>query len=121
MCSASTMYRSLIESGLRAGDFALLPVGGGGLSKRGVQLATAMGFRAIVVDSGVDKKELCLRQGAESFVDFREMKDTAAEVIRLCDGIVAHGVFATTPDTHDTILKTRRHPQRAWNILREHT
>lgn len=104
MCSASTMYRSLIESGLRAGDFAVFSGGGGGLGIQGVQLATAMGFRAIVVDSGADKKRLCLKEGAETFVDFKEIKDTAAEVIRLCDGIGAHGVFVTAPASYPTAI-----------------
>jgi D-arabinose 1-dehydrogenase-like Zn-dependent alcohol dehydrogenase len=93
-----------MESGLKAGDFALFPGGGGGLGIQGVQLATALGMRAIVVDSGDDRKELCLRERAEAFVDFRKVKDTAAEVIRLCDGIGAHGVFVTAPAAYPTAI-----------------
>lgn len=39
MCSASTMHRSLIESGLRPSDWVVFPGGGGGVGIQGVQLA----------------------------------------------------------------------------------
>jgi propanol-preferring alcohol dehydrogenase len=64
---------------------------------QGVQIAKAMGLRPIVIDTGSAKRELSLSCGAEHFVDFKEAKDTAAEVIRLTDGIGAHGVIVTSP------------------------
>lgn len=39
MCSASTMHRGLIESGLRPGSWIVFPGGGGGVGIQGVQLA----------------------------------------------------------------------------------
>lgn len=39
MCSASTMHRSLIESGLRPSDWVVFPGGGGGVGIQGIQLA----------------------------------------------------------------------------------
>lgn len=39
MCSASTMHRALIESGLKAGDWVAFPGGGGGVGIQGVLLA----------------------------------------------------------------------------------
>ena len=39
MCSASTMHRALIESGLKAGDWVVFPGGGGGVGIQGVMLA----------------------------------------------------------------------------------
>ncbi|KAF2758723.1 GroES-like protein [Pseudovirgaria hyperparasitica] len=95
MCSASTMYRALANSGLKAGDFACFPGGGGGVGIQGVQLAKAMGFRPVVTDSGADKKKLALEMGAEAFVDFREVEDVPKAVVEACDGIGAHGVFVT--------------------------
>lgn len=54
-----------------------------------------MGMRPIAIDGGEAKKELCLSMGAEAFVDFRETKDVAAEVIKIADGIGSHGVLVT--------------------------
>ena len=39
MCSASTMHRALIDSGLKAGQWVVFPGGGGGVGIQGVQLA----------------------------------------------------------------------------------
>jgi len=95
MCSASTMHRSLIDSGLKPGQWVVFPGGGGGVGIQGVQLAKAMGMRPIVIDGGEQKRKLALSMGAEHFIDFRETKDIAAEVIKIADGIGAHGVCVT--------------------------
>lgn len=95
MCSGSTMYRSLVESGLKAGDWAVFPGGGGGVGHMGVQLAKAMGLRVIVIDGGEAKRELSLRLGAEHFVDFTQVSSVEAEVLRLTSGKGAHGIFVT--------------------------
>ena len=97
MCSASTIYRSLAEAALQPGNWAVFPGGGGGVGIQGVQLARAMGLRVIAVDTGTAKRDLCLRMGAEHFVDFKETQDTVKEVVSLTDGIGAHGVFVTAP------------------------
>ncbi|PNS15910.1 Alcohol dehydrogenase 4, mitochondrial [Sphaceloma murrayae] len=93
MCSATTVYRSLVGSELRAGDIACFPGGGGGVGIQGVQLAEAMGFRPIVVDSGAGKRKLAMECGAEAFVNFKEVKDVAAAVVEAADGVGVHGVF----------------------------
>ena len=95
MCSASTAYRSLIEAELKAGDWACFLGGGGGVGIQGVQLAKAMGYRPLVVDSGSDKRKVALEVGAEAFVDYGELENVAEEVIRVCDGVGAHAVFVT--------------------------
>jgi propanol-preferring alcohol dehydrogenase len=69
MCSASTMVQSLELSGLKPGQWAVFPGGGGGVGIQGVRLAKAMGFRPIAIDTGEDKRELCTRLGAEAFID----------------------------------------------------
>ena len=94
MCSASTAYSSIKESGLRPGEWAVFPGGGGGVGIQGVQLAVAMGLRVVIVDTGAERKALGEKYGAEHFVDFNETEDTAAEVVRLTNG-GAHAVFVT--------------------------
>lgn len=89
------MICSLESSGLKPGNWACFPGGAGGVGIQGVQLAKAMGFRPIVVDTGDDKREFALKMGAEAFVDFRTCGDVAGEVKRVAGGVGAHGVFVT--------------------------
>ncbi|KAL9096563.1 MAG: hypothetical protein Q9165_001050 [Trypethelium subeluteriae] len=92
MCSASTIYRSLIESDLKPGNWACFAGGGGGVGAQGVMLAKAMGFRPIVVDTGDSKRDLATKAaGAEAFIDFKTSKDVAEEVKTIADGKGAHG------------------------------
>jgi propanol-preferring alcohol dehydrogenase len=98
------MYRSLVESGLKAGNWAVFPGGGGGVGIQGVQLARAMGIRPIVLDTGASKRALSLEMGAESFVDFEETPDPAAAVIEIADNTGVHGVFVTAPAAYRNAL-----------------
>lgn len=94
------MLRSLEESGLQPGQWAVFPGGGGGVGIQGIQLAKAMGFRPIAIDAGPAKRELCLQMGAEHFVDFRECENVVGEVVKLADGLGAHAVFVTAPQAY---------------------
>jgi len=105
MCSASTIYTSIKDSGLEPGDWAVFPGAGGGVGMQGLQLAKAMGLRAVAIDTGADKKKLCLEMGAEHFIDFKEEKDVPAKTVELCDGIGAHAVFVTAVQTYPNSLK----------------
>ncbi|KAL4804157.1 glycosyl hydrolase family 76-domain-containing protein [Aspergillus unguis] len=104
MCSASTIYRSLAESRLQPGDWAVFPGGGGGVGIQGVQLASAMGMRPIVVDTGDAKRDLALKMGAEAFIDFKTVPDVAAAVVEAADGIGGHGVFVTAQAAYPQAL-----------------
>jgi alcohol dehydrogenase, propanol-preferring len=101
MCSAATMYRALAQSGLKAGQWAAIPGGGGGVGTQGVQLAKAMGFRVIAIDSGEDKKALAMEMGAEAFVDFKETEDIVRDVVKIADEVGCHGVFVASPQAYD--------------------
>jgi len=94
MCSASTIYSAIKASGIRAGEWAVFPGGGGGVGSQGVQLASAIGLRPIVVDTGAERRKLALELGAEHFVDFKEVKDPIEEVVALTEG-GAHACFVT--------------------------
>ena len=101
MCSASTIYSSIKESGLRAGQWAVFPGGGGGVGIQGVQLAAAMGMRVVVVDTGEEREKLAKHHGAEAFFDFKK-GDPVAESLKLTGG--AHGVFVTAVQSYPTAL-----------------
>ncbi|KAJ5163939.1 Polyketide synthase enoylreductase [Penicillium coprophilum] len=104
MCSASTVYRSLVESNLRPGAWVVFTGGGGGVGIQGVQLAKAMGMRPIVVDSGQSKQKLSLEMGAEAFLDYKEIADPTRAVIEVADGVGAHGVIVTAPAAYGNAL-----------------
>jgi propanol-preferring alcohol dehydrogenase len=99
------MVCSLEDSQLKPGDWAAFPGGAGGVGIQGVQLAKAMGFRPIVIDTGEAKKKLSLEMGAEAFVDFKETPDVGAEVKKIADGIGAHGVFVTGVPAYKTAIE----------------
>ncbi|KIV96991.1 hypothetical protein PV10_00801 [Exophiala mesophila] len=103
MCSASTTYTALKRSGLKPGDWAVFPGGGGGVGIQGVQLADAMGFRPVVVDTGKEREQLCKSLGAEHFVDFKEVEDPVKTVVELTEG-GAHGVFVTAVQAYPIAL-----------------
>ncbi len=103
MCSASTIYSSLKYAGLRAGEWAVFPGGGGGVGIQGVQLAAAMGIRAIVIDTGDEREKLSKKHGAEAFVDFQKEEDTIKKVLEITGG-GAHGVFVTAVQAYPTAL-----------------
>lgn len=63
-----------------------------------------MGFRPIVVDTGDERKNLCFKQGAEHFVDFKQVEDPVKEVVQIADGIGGHAVFVTAPQAYPTAL-----------------
>lgn len=115
MCSASTIYASIKESNLRPGQWAVFPGGGGGVGIQGVQLASAMGIRPIVVDTGEERRKLALGLGAEHFIDFQD-GDPVKQVVELTEG-GAHGVFVTAVQSYPIslgYLGTRAGAQIMW-------
>lgn len=80
-----------------------------------VQLAIAMGLRAIVVDTGAERKEACLKFGADEFIDFKEVENPVETVLEVTGG-GAHAVFVTgkhsglTAGTHtDMVIQLFKH------------
>ncbi|KAL1598715.1 chloride channel [Paraconiothyrium brasiliense] len=86
MCSGSTIYCSLKEAGLKAGDWVVFPGAGGGVGHIGVQLAKAMGLRVVGVDAGEEKRALCMKLGCESFVDSQRLKMWLQKSLRFVMG-----------------------------------
>ncbi|KAH7163732.1 chaperonin 10-like protein [Fusarium sp. MPI-SDFR-AT-0072] len=78
---------------LQTDNWLLIPGAGGGLGHLGVQIARAQGYRVIAVDTGEDKRRICLEFGAAHFIDFLT-QDVPAEVKRLTS-LGVHGVICT--------------------------
>lgn len=95
LCSGATVYTALKNTGARPGQWVVIPGGGGGVGHMGVQYAKALGLRVIAIDTGDEKRAMCMRLGAEHFVDFMTSGDVVAEVKKLTGGVGAHAVVVT--------------------------
>jgi propanol-preferring alcohol dehydrogenase len=81
LCAGITVYKGLKESGARPGETVAIVGAGGGLGSFACQYAKAMGLQVVAIDSGEEKRKMCLGQlGADSFVDFSTSKDLVADV-----------------------------------------
>ncbi|KAG7086269.1 hypothetical protein E1B28_002235 [Marasmius oreades] len=90
LCAGVTVYKALKETKAIIGEWVAISGAGGGLGHLAVQYAVAMGFRVIAIDSGLSKKELCHKLGAEKWVDFMESKDVVKEVQEATGGLGSH-------------------------------
>jgi len=95
LCAGITVYKGLKESGARPGETVAIVGGGGGLGSLACQYGKAMGLRVIAIDTGDDKKKMCLEQlGAESFIDFAKSKNLVKDVqAATADGLGPHAVL----------------------------
>jgi len=95
LCAGITVYKGLKESGAKPGQWVAIVGAGGGLGSLAQQYARAMGIRVIAIDSGDEKKKMCLeQQGAEHFVDFATSKDLVKDVQAATpDGLGPHAVL----------------------------
>lgn len=48
------------------------------------------------LDTGADKKKLCLELGADKWIDFQESKNIVEEIQAITDGLGAHSALVTT-------------------------
>ncbi|KAF7317218.1 PKS-ER domain-containing protein [Mycena chlorophos] len=95
LCAGVTVYRAIKYSQTTPGDWIVLPGAGGGLGHLAVQYAKVAGLRVIAVDTGADKKALCLSLGADKWIDFKESKDIVADILAITDGLGAHSAVVT--------------------------
>ncbi|PCH35294.1 GroES-like protein [Wolfiporia cocos MD-104 SS10] len=95
LCAGITVYRALKYSQTHIGDWVALPGAGGGLGHLAIQYAVAMGLRVVAIDTGAEKRELCLKLGAERWVDFRESQDLVADIVAATDGQGPHAAVVT--------------------------
>ncbi|KAF8077555.1 mannitol-1-phosphate dehydrogenase M1PDH1 [Lyophyllum atratum] len=87
LCAGMTVYKALKQANVTIGDWVSISGAGGGLGHLAVQYAVAMGLRVLAIDTGEAKKELCLRLGAEKWVDFKESEDLTKDVQAATDGL----------------------------------
>lgn len=95
LCAGITVYKGLKESGITPGKTVAIVGAGGGLGSLALQYAKAMGFRAIAIDGGEDKRKMCLELGAEAYVDFMKSGDNLVQDVKAVTpgGLGAHAVI----------------------------
>ncbi|KAK5189551.1 hypothetical protein LTR99_001830 [Exophiala xenobiotica] len=95
MCGGVTAYTACKRSGVKPGQWivsALLLVLDYDLDI--ILPKMLIGMRIIAIDGGDEKRDLCKKLGAEEFIDFTQVSDPAAEVMKLTK-YGAHGVIVT--------------------------
>ncbi|XP_014552877.1 hypothetical protein COCVIDRAFT_109175 [Bipolaris victoriae FI3] len=92
MCGGVTAYVACKRSNVRPGQWVVIPGAGGGLGHFGIQYAKHMGMRVIAIDGGDAKRDLCLKLGAEKYIDFTTCADITSEVLRITQ-YGAHGIL----------------------------
>ncbi|KAJ7116617.1 chaperonin 10-like protein [Mycena epipterygia] len=95
LCAGVTVYRAIKHSQTSPGDWIVLPGAGGGLGHLAIEYAKVAGLQVIAVDSGADKKKLCLELGADKWIDFKETKNLVEEIKAMTDGLGAHSALVT--------------------------
>ena len=70
--AVTTPYQAVLRSGLKAGDVAIF-VGVGGVGGFGVQIAAALGARAIAIDVDVERLDAISRHGGMMTLDASEL------------------------------------------------
>ncbi|KAJ9644626.1 alcohol dehydrogenase [Coniosporium apollinis] len=95
LCAGITVYKGLKESGARPGQTVAIVGAGGGLGSLAQQYAKAMGLRVIAIDTGDEKKKMCLEQlDAAEFVDFAKSENVVKDVQAATeDGLGPHAVL----------------------------
>jgi len=84
-----TAYMTLVaEAGLARGETLLIHAGGSGVGTAAIQLANALGARALVTAGSADKLERCRALGAAGGINYKD-EDFAERGRELSDG---HGV-----------------------------
>lgn len=84
LCAGVTVYKAIKVADLRKGSWVACVGAGGGLGHLAIQYAKAMGYRPLAVDAR--KRDICVKLGAEAYVDVAEEKDVVKAVQDVTDG-----------------------------------
>jgi propanol-preferring alcohol dehydrogenase len=90
LCAGVTSYKALKELGLIVGSYVAIVGAAGGLGHLGVQIAYAMGFRVIAIDTA-NKVDSCSALGAEFCFACNSptlVSDIKARTQGGCDGVL---------------------------------
>jgi propanol-preferring alcohol dehydrogenase len=98
LCAGVTVFKAIKQAGTQPGDIVVISGAGGGLGHLAIQYAiNGFGLRVIAVDTGDEKKALCERLGAESFVDFKTTPNIVEEIKKVAGGQGPHAAIVGNP------------------------
>ncbi len=92
-CAGCTVYRGVVQAGLKKGQWLGIVGSGGGLGHLGIQFAKAMGLKVVGVDARDEGLELSKKEGADVVVDARKEKNEVVKEVQNATG--GEGVDAT--------------------------
>jgi len=95
MCAGVTMYNSLRNQPVKAGDLVGV-IGVGGLGHLGIQYANKMGFKVVAISSTSDKAADAKKFGAHHYIAASECKNIGEELQKLGGCKL---ILATAPDS----------------------
>lgn len=92
-CAGSTIWRGVVETGLKSGEWICINGSGGGLGHLGIQFAKGMGYNVVAIDARDGALELSKEMGADVVVDARKGREAVVEEVQKVTG--GKGVDAT--------------------------
>ncbi|KAJ1302595.1 hypothetical protein OPQ81_002912 [Rhizoctonia solani] len=97
LCAGVTVFKAIKQAGTQPGDIIVISGAGGGLGHLAIQYAiNGFGLRVIALDTGDEKKALCSKLGAESFVDFKTSPNVIEEIKKVADGLGPHAAIVAS-------------------------
>lgn len=85
-CAGRTVWRAVLQTELKAGEWVCFVGSGGGLGHLGVQFAKALGLKVIGIDARDEGLGLTKEYGADVVVDARKGKEEAVKAVREVTG-----------------------------------
>ncbi|KAJ5569519.1 uncharacterized protein N7459_008949 [Penicillium hispanicum] len=86
MCAGVTAYKAIKVAQAVPGSWLLISGAGGSVGGLALQYAKAMGYRAVAVDVGEERRKTCVDAGAEVYLDYEKEGDLRAATISETDG-----------------------------------
>jgi len=104
-CAGCTIWKGVLASELKSGEWLALVGSGGGLGHLGIQFAKALGLQVIGIDARDEGLELSRQTGADVVIDARKGKEhVKEEVFKVTNG---EGADATVNiSDHETAAAT---------------
>lgn len=85
-CAGRTVWRSVLQTELKAGEWIALVGSGGGLGHLGVQFAKALGFKVVGIDARDEGLALTKEYGADVVADVRKGKEEVVKAVQAVTG-----------------------------------
>ena len=85
-CAGRTIYRGVVQAGLKEGEWLALIGSGGGLGHLGIKFAKALGLKVVAIDARDVGLELSRQCGADLVVDARKDKEEVVTEVQNATG-----------------------------------